>query len=123
MPLRSPNILIVDDDPDIRDLVSSVLESEGYKARAVADGDAMRSALLSERFNLVIVDALLPRESGLALASEAAARGADILMVSGDPSTIANVVGLKFGILVKPFTATQLLDKVKKITSRGRLAS
>jgi DNA-binding response OmpR family regulator len=118
--MKSPNILIVDDDPTVREFVSMTLEGEGYNVRAVADGPAMRSELLGERFNLVIVDALLPRESGLTLASEAAASGAQVLMVSGDLSMVTNIVGLKFGILAKPFTGTQLLEKVSKIASQIR---
>jgi len=63
----SPAILIVDDDRDIRTLVTALLADNGYAAHAVEDGRAMARALKTSHYDLVILDLMLPGEDGLSL--------------------------------------------------------
>ena len=60
-------VLLVDDDSEIRELLSEYLRSYGIEATAVADGTAMRQAFAAERFELVILDLMLPGEDGISL--------------------------------------------------------
>ncbi|MBL8491359.1 MAG: response regulator, partial [Rhodocyclaceae bacterium] len=61
------HILVVDDDREIRQLLAEYLEKQGLRCTAVADGRQMRAALEKGRFDLVILDLMLPGEDGLAL--------------------------------------------------------
>ena len=65
--VKSPHILIVDDDREIRDLLSRFLKKHGYRVDAAADGRAMFKALEDARIDLVVLDLMLPGEDGLAL--------------------------------------------------------
>src|SRR3989344_5104169 len=68
------HILIVDDDAEIRTLLRDYLERNGLRAMAVADGHGMRAALETGRFDLVVLDLMLPGEDGLTLCRELRAR-------------------------------------------------
>jgi two-component system, OmpR family, phosphate regulon response regulator OmpR len=60
-------ILLVDDDPGLRDLLRRYLKEQGYEVVAVRDGAAMDSALAEQTFDLLILDLMLPGEDGLSL--------------------------------------------------------
>ena len=61
------HLLIVDDDREIRNLLTEYLEQAGYRVTAVGDGKAMRRALEANRIDLVVLDLMLPGEDGLSL--------------------------------------------------------
>ena len=65
-------MLVVDDDRDIRELLTDYLTRNGFRATAVADGRAMREALAAHAFDLVILDVMLPGEDGLTSAANCA---------------------------------------------------
>ena len=68
------HLLVVDDDRDIRELLTNYLTRNGFRATAVADGRAMRAALAAHAFDLVVLDVMLPGEDGLTLCRELRAR-------------------------------------------------
>ena len=67
---RSPHILIVDDDREIRDLVGKVLEREGFRISRVENGTVMRQTLATSAIDLVVLDIMMPGDDGLALCRE-----------------------------------------------------
>ena len=114
----TPHILIVDDHRDIRDLVSRALTKEGFRVTAVADGKAMRKALADGRFDLILLDLMLPGDSGLVLCREVrAGSNIPIIMVTAKGEEVDRVVGLELGAddyLPKPFGTRELIARIDR---------
>ncbi|HUL82256.1 MAG TPA: response regulator, partial [Gammaproteobacteria bacterium] len=66
----TPHILVVDDDREIRTLLRDYLEKNGFRATSVGDGQETRKALERGRFDLIVLDLMLPHESGLEICRE-----------------------------------------------------
>jgi two-component system OmpR family response regulator len=120
----SDHVLIVDDDAEIRRLLTEYLERNGYRATAVADGRAMRAALKAAHPDLVILDLMLPGEDGLSLCRDLRARSnLPILMLTARGEETDRIVGLEMGAddyVAKPFHPRELLARVKSILRRAR---
>ena len=101
------SILMVDDDAQIRQLLSDYLSGFGMSVVAVADGKAMAEALKKSSFDLVILDLMLPGEDGLSLCRSLRAESdIPILMLTARGEAMDRVVGLELGAddyIVKPF--------------------
>ena len=92
------HLLVVDDDRDIRELLTDYLTRNGFRATAVADGRAMREALAAHAFDLVILDVMLPGEDGLTLCREL--RGqyqGPIVMLTSLNSDMNQILGFELG--------------------------
>ncbi len=117
-------ILVVDDDAEIRQLLTEYLRKNGFPTRAVADGKEMRAALGSERFDLVVLDVMLPGDDGLTLCRTLRARSdIPIIMLTARGEETDRIVGLEMGAddyLAKPFSARELLARIKVILRRAR---
>jgi two-component system, OmpR family, response regulator MprA len=118
-----PRILVADDDPRIAELLRMALASEGYAVAVTLDGEtALREARLL-RPDLVVLDWLLPRRSGVDVARELHAEGGPaILMLSARGSLEERVAGLDSGAddyLVKPFALPELLARVRALLRRA----
>ncbi len=119
------HILIVDDDAEIRSLLSQYLEKSGLCATAVADGRAMWRALDAGRVDLIVLDLMLPGEDGLTLCRELRAKPSDIpvIMLTARGDETDRIVGLEMGAddyLAKPFSARELLARIKVVLRRAR---
>ncbi|MBD3760109.1 sigma-54 dependent transcriptional regulator [Sphingomonadaceae bacterium G21617-S1] len=121
-------ILIVDDEADIRDLVAGVLEDEGYAARTAADSDTALAALDERRPSLVLLDVWLQgsRLDGLDLLDEIKRRDPTlpVLMISGHGNLDTAVAAIRRGatdFIEKPFEAEHLLLLVGRATETDRL--
>src|SRR3982751_6097427 len=122
------DILIVDDEADIRDLVSGVLEDEGYGTRTAADSDAAIEAIAARRPSLVLLDVWLQgsRLDGLELLDEIKRRDPSIpvLVISGHGNLDTAVAAIRRGasdFIEKPFEAERLLLLVERATETERL--
>ena len=92
------HVLIVDDDAEIRSLLTEYFERNGFRASAVADGRAMRAALKTAHPDLVILDLMLPGEDGLALCRDLRTRSnVPILMLTARGEETDRIVGLEMG--------------------------
>ncbi|MEP6968748.1 MAG: response regulator, partial [Pseudomonadota bacterium] len=92
------HILVVDDDPGIRDVVAEFLGRHGYDVETAADGKAMERALARRRPDLVVLDVMLPGEDGLAICRRLSRReGPAIIMLSAMGEEIDRIVGLELG--------------------------
>ena len=117
------HVMIVDDDPDMRLLISNYLEREGFCTQVVADGSALRDAISAGAApDVVLVDLGLPGEDGLSLVRYLRSEStAGILIVSGKSEILDRVVGLEVGAddyLPKPFDLRELLARVRSLIRR-----
>ena len=124
----SLDILVVDDERDIRELVAGVLEDEGYATRAAADSDATLEAIAERRPSLVLLDVWLQgsRLDGLELLDEIKRRDPSIpvLVISGHGNIDTAVAAIRRGasdFIEKPFEAERLLLLVERATETERL--
>lgn len=122
------DILIVDDEEDIRELVAGVLEDEGYETRTAAGADAALEALAARRPSLVLLDVWLQgsRLDGLEVLEEIKKRDPTIpvLMISGHGNIDTAVAAIRKGatdFIEKPFEADRLLHLVARATETERL--
>ncbi len=122
------DILVVDDELDIRELVSGVLEDEGYETRTAADSDAALNAIAERRPSLVLLDVWLQgsRLDGLELLAEIKRRDPSIavLVISGHGNLDTAVAAIRQGaadFIEKPFQAERLLLMVERATETDRL--
>ena len=120
-------ILVVDDDLRMRDLLVRYLGGEGYEVKAAADAAAMDKLLARERYDLVVLDLMLPGEDGLSvcrrLRKENAAQGAApaIIMLTAKGDDVDRIVGLEMGAddyLPKPFNPRELLARINAVLRR-----
>ncbi|SOB87860.1 two-component system, NtrC family, nitrogen regulation response regulator NtrX [Sphingomonas guangdongensis] len=122
------DILVVDDEHDIRELVAGVLEDEGYETRSAADSDAALEAIAARRPSLVLLDVWLQgsRLDGLDLLDEIKRRdpSVPVLVISGHGNLDTAVAAIRRGasdFIEKPFEAERLLLLVERATETERL--
>jgi len=117
-------ILVVEDDPDMRETVCTALLREDYRVQEAEDGRGMRDVLAKSHIDLVILDLVLPGESGLDLARELR-NSSDIplIILTGKDNVIDKVVGLEIGAddyITKPFHARELVARIGTVLRRSR---
>jgi two-component system OmpR family response regulator len=121
---RSDHILIVDDDAEIRNLLTRYLQKNGLRAIAVADGRAMWQALDRSSFDLIVLDLMLPGDDGLTLCRNLRVNSdIPVIMLTARGEETDRIVGLEMGAddyLPKPFSARELLARIKVILRRAR---
>jgi two-component system OmpR family response regulator len=118
------HILVVDDDAEIRALLGTYLEKNGYRTTVAADGKAMRAVLARTRVDLVVLDLMLPGEDGLTLCRNLRAESdTPVIMLTARGEETDRIVGLEMGAddyLAKPFSPRELLARIKSVLRRYR---
>ena len=122
-----PHILVVDDDREIRDLLARFLRKHGYRVDSAADGREMWRLLEAGRFDLIVLDLMLPGEDGLSLcrrirSQEANAAAMPIIMLTAIGEEMDRIIGLEMGAddyLAKPFNPRELLARMRAVLRRG----
>lgn len=122
------HILVVDDDPQIGDLIRDYLEQHGYRVSTAKNGVEMQRILKSTQVDLVVLDIMLPGEDGITLCRKLR-ETSDVLiiMLSAVGEEADRVIGLEIGAddyLAKPFSPRELLARIKALMRRttGKLA-
>jgi len=119
-----PHVLVVDDDPTIRELVSDYLGRNEFRVTAVADGRAMHERIAQDVVDLVVLDLRLKGEDGMALARRLRDDSAiPIIMLTGRADEADRVMGLELGAddyLTKPFSPRELLARIRTVLRRRR---
>src|SRR5882757_7666823 len=118
-------ILLAEDDPNIRQGLVATLESEGYAVTAATDGVQALRLFPQEKFDLVLLDVMMPKASGYDVCRQLRASGArvPVLFLTAKGEEIDKVVGLKLGAddyVTKPFGVHELLARVEALLRRGR---
>jgi two-component system phosphate regulon response regulator OmpR len=120
-------VLVVDDDPSLRDLLADFLGASGFVVDAAADGSQMRARIAAQPPDAIVLDLMLPGEDGLTLARELRkASDVPILMLSARGEEIDRVVGLEVGAddyLAKPFSPRELLARLRALLRRARASA
>lgn len=121
--MSSPeHILIVDDDPEIRQLLSTYLDEAGFRTSVAADGREMRRRLDDQLIDLVVLDLMLPGEDGLSLCRDLRVRSnIPVIMLTARGTLVDRIVGLEMGAddyLAKPFDPRELLARIKVVLRR-----
>ena len=120
-----PHLLIVDDDPEIRDLLARYLKKHGYRVDPAADGREMHRALDDGRFDLVVLDLMLPGDDGLTLCRDLRARSdLPVIMLTAMGEETDRIIGLERGAddyLAKPFNPRELLARIKAVLRRAAI--
>jgi two-component system phosphate regulon response regulator OmpR len=116
-------ILVVDDDARLRDLLNRYLAEQGYVVRVVADATEMNRQLARERFELMILDLMLPGEDGLSICRRLRGSGETmpIIMLTAKGDDVDRIVGLEIGAddyMPKPFNPRELVARIQAVLRR-----
>jgi len=118
------SILVVDDEPHIREVVGSYLAREGHEVRYAGDGDAALASALENEPDLIVLDVMLPGRSGFDVLRElrAAGRRSAVIMLTARDDVIDRVAGLEIGAddyVSKPFEPRELVARVGAVLRRS----
>ncbi|MDR6775006.1 response regulator [Azospirillum sp. BE72] len=122
---RTPHLLVVDDDREIRSLVAQFLTKHGFRVTGVRDGAEMMRTLDGARVDLIVLDLMLPGEDGLSLCRRLRATPqtaqTPVIMLTAMGEETDRIVGLEMGAddyLAKPFSPRELLARIKAVLRR-----
>lgn len=122
--MKEPSILVVDDEPSIREVVSIYLRRAGYRVIVAQDGQQALQALDAEPPDLVVLDLMLPKVDGLEITRRLRAAGdTPIIMLTARREESDRIAGLELGAddyVVKPFSPQELVSRVKAVLRRAR---
>src|SRR5688572_10181482 len=120
---NAPHILVVDDDSRIRDLLARYLQDHGFRVTTAVDAASARATMRSLSFDLLILDVMMPQESGLDFARSLRTESrVPILMLTARAEPEQRIEGLETGVddyLAKPFEPRELLLRVSNVLRRG----
>jgi len=122
-PQSRPRILVVDDDQELRELISGFLEQNGFEVRVSASGREMDRLLTHDEISLIVLDYMMPGEDGLSICKRLNQRnGPPVIMLSAKGEEIDRIVGLELGAddyLAKPFHPRELLARIRAVLRRS----
>ena len=120
----APRILIVDDDPGIRELTASFLAAHGYAVDTADGGAAMRAAMAREGYALIVLDVMMPGEDGLSvLRSLDRTSSPAVIIMSVIGEEVDRIVGLEMGAddyIAKPANPRELLARIRSVLRRNQ---
>lgn len=120
---RTPKILIVDDDPRLRDLLRRYLGENGFNVLVSENGEAMKRLWVREHFDVLILDLMMPGEDGLAILKRLRAEKdmTPVIMLTARGEDVDRILGLELGAddyLGKPFKPRELLARIHAVLRR-----
>jgi two-component system OmpR family response regulator len=123
----APHIVIVDDDSQIRQLLSEVLEQYGFRTSTAADGRELARRLMDSTPDLIVLDLMLPGQDGLSICRELRARSSNlpVIMLTARGEPVDRIVGLEVGAddyLPKPFDPRELVARIRTVLRRTQAA-
>jgi two-component system, OmpR family, phosphate regulon response regulator PhoB len=118
--VATTRILVVDDEPTVREVVARYLERDGYLVREVGDGDSVAAAVREFQPDLIVLDVMLPNRSGLDVMRDLD-RSIPIILLTARTDETDRVLGLELGAddyVVKPFSPRELVARVRSVLRR-----
>jgi DNA-binding NtrC family response regulator len=122
-PQNVKDIVVIDDDRLICELIVNALASSGAAVQCVTRGRSGRKLLVGKRFDLAIIDVILPDASGIALAAIAANENTPVLLITGHPNGTARLKHydlLDLPCLLKPFDLVRLRTEAERVMAESR---
>ena len=121
-PPTARGVLVVDDEPMVREVVAKYLQVDGFDVHEAADGDAAMSWLADHRPELVVLDIMLPGVDGLAVLRHLRSVGdTPVILLTARAEEVDRIVGLELGAddyVVKPFSPRELTARVRTVLRR-----
>jgi len=125
-PARSASVLVVDDEPMVREVVARYLERDGITVHEIGDGEAAMTWLSGHRPALVVLDVMLPGVDGLQILRTLREMGdVPVILLTARADEVDRVVGLELGAddyVVKPFSPRELAVRVRNVLRRSTAA-
>jgi DNA-binding response OmpR family regulator len=119
---KGAHLVVVDDEPDIRDMLQEYLETQGFRVSVADGGGQLREIVAAEDVDLVVLDITMPGEDGLSLARFLRENfDVGIIMLTGAGDVVDRIIGLEVGAddyLGKPVDLRELLARVKSVLRR-----
>lgn len=117
-------LLVVDDDPRLRDLLQRYLRDNQFEVSLAADGSSMSRLILREQFDLIILDLMMPGEDGLSILKRLRGTGelTPVIMLTAKGDEVDRIIGLEVGAddyLAKPFNPRELLARIHAVLRRA----
>ena len=120
---KTPHILVVDDNAEIRDLLSKYLVRNGLRATTAASGAEARKVLAAAAIDLIVLDIMMPGEDGLSVCRHVReTRETPIILLTAVAEDTDRIIGLEMGAddyLTKPFNPRELLARIKAVLRRA----
>ncbi len=117
-----PHVIVVDDDPDLRELLSTYLQSNGMTVSTAEDAASMHAALATQQPDVMVLDLMLPGEDGLSITRHVkASHTFPVLMLSARGEELDRIIGLEVGVddyMAKPFNPRELLARLRALLRR-----
>lgn len=125
MDAQAPNVLIVDDEPQVRDIVATYLERDGFLVRTAQDGEEALAAIRVKRPDALVLDLMLPKTNGLVVLQTLRENGDDVpvIVLSAKGKEHERVAGLELGAddyLAKPASPREIAARVRAVLRRSR---
>ena len=121
---EAAHIVVVDDDPDVRETVAEYLRRNGFAVTEADGGAALREVMAARPIDLALLDINMPGDDGLTLAREIRGSGpAGIIMLTANNDDLDKIVGLEVGAddyVTKPYNPRELLARVKAVLRRAK---
>lgn len=122
-PARQPRVLVVDDDIRLRDLLCRYLTERGFNVATAENVQAMNRLWMRERYDLLVLDLMLPGEDGLAICRHLRGTGdhTPIIMLTAKGEDVDRIIGLEMGAddyLPKPFNPRELVARINAVLRR-----
>jgi DNA-binding response OmpR family regulator len=122
--VQMTTVLVVDDEPIVREVVVKYLRREGFRTLEAGDGDTARELVERERLDLVVLDLMLPGTDGLAICRWIRARSTlPVIMLTARGEEADRIVGLELGAddyVTKPFSPRELAARVRTVLRRAQ---
>jgi two-component system phosphate regulon response regulator OmpR len=122
---KAQTIWVVDDDPELRQLLNTYLSGQGYEVRTINDGKQLMARLEFQRPHLLVLDLMLPGDDGLTLLRRLRDRGDDlpVVILTARGEAVDRIIGLEQGAddyLTKPFLPRELSARIEAVLRRRR---
>jgi DNA-binding response OmpR family regulator len=124
--MGTTRILVVDDEPTVREVVALYLQRDGYEVRELDRGDLVDEAVRSFRPDLIVLDVMLPNASGLDFLRRSGADRVPVILLTARVEEADRVLGLELGAddyVTKPFSPRELVARVRSVLRRAQTTS
>ena len=119
LPYTAPSVLLVEDDEEVRTVLSSAIEQAGYELDMARNCDEAERAIAERSHDVMVTDIRLPDGLGYDLVAHARAAGCKVIFITGYFSEMPTVQGQRTSCLIKPFPMDELIQEIREQVGSG----